>query len=224
MKKIFLDLGAHVGESIEAFMKYWEDADEFEILSLEPSAYPKIVKSLMETQEKYANVLYTQTAAWTHTGTVKFYDTGNEDSSILKEKCPYSYQDGKPFIPREVSCIDISEAIRKEFSKDDYIIVKMDIEGGEYAVLEKMVNDGTMEYIDKLYCELHGSKCGKSLQESLDLLDMVESTGHKLYTWCAETLYENHLKTNKFYTHQMIKKSYKKWAKRGHPPEGFTLE
>jgi hypothetical protein len=44
------------------------------------------------------------------------------------------------------------------FSKEDYIVLKVDIEGAEYEVLEKMFEDGSIEYIDELYIEWHYDK------------------------------------------------------------------
>ena len=56
----------------------------------------------------------------------------------------------------EVECFDFSEWV-KQF-KDDYLLVKMDIEGAEFPVLEKMLSDGTAGYMDKILCEFHPNK------------------------------------------------------------------
>jgi hypothetical protein len=55
----------------------------------------------------------------------------------------------------ECECIDFSSWIAGNFAESDYLIVKMDIEGSEYAVLDKMASDGTLGWVDELYVEWH---------------------------------------------------------------------
>lgn len=54
-----------------------------------------------------------------------------------------------------IPCMDISEFIKRNFSKEDRIIVKMDIEGSEFEVIERMLQENTMEWIDEIYVEWH---------------------------------------------------------------------
>ena len=54
-----------------------------------------------------------------------------------------------------VECIDFSQWVKESFSKNDYIIMKMDIEGFEYKVLPKMIKDNTIQYVDELIIEWH---------------------------------------------------------------------
>ena len=55
----------------------------------------------------------------------------------------------------KVESIDISQWILDTFSKDDRIVMKMDIEGSEYEVLPKMIEDGSINYVNQLYIEWH---------------------------------------------------------------------
>jgi FkbM family methyltransferase len=57
--------------------------------------------------------------------------------------------------PIAVRCIDFSRWIRRNFTRQDHIVVKMDIEGAEYPVLEKMVAEGTIDYVTELIVEFH---------------------------------------------------------------------
>ena len=54
-----------------------------------------------------------------------------------------------------VESIDLSQWIMDNFSKKDFIILKMDIEGAEYTVLPKMIKDGSIDYINKAFIEWH---------------------------------------------------------------------
>ena len=55
----------------------------------------------------------------------------------------------------EIESIDISNWIKTNLSEQDLIVMKLDIEGSEYNVLEKMISDGSINYINKLFVEWH---------------------------------------------------------------------
>ena len=54
--------------------------------------------------------------------------------------------------------IDLSEWIKKHTTKDDYVILKLDVEGAEFGILDKMLEDGTFEWIDKYVINSINSK------------------------------------------------------------------
>ena len=41
------------------------------------------------------------------------------------------------------------------FDENDYIVVKLDIEGAEYEVIESMLNSGAINRVNELYIEWH---------------------------------------------------------------------
>jgi sacsin len=45
--------------------------------------------------------------------------------------------------------------VKTNLSEQDLIVMKLDIEGAEYNVLEKMINDGSIDYINTLFVEWH---------------------------------------------------------------------
>ena len=57
-----------------------------------------------------------------------------------------------------VDCIDFDKWVKKNLSKEDYIHLRMDIEGAEYYVLPKMIKGGSMDYISSLSIEFHAYK------------------------------------------------------------------
>ena len=68
------------------------------------------------------------------------------------------------FVPQDemktikVKAIDFGQWLKNNYRKEDVVFVKMDIEGAEYPVLEKMLKDGSMTYVDRLYIEFHGAQ------------------------------------------------------------------
>ena len=55
----------------------------------------------------------------------------------------------------EVECIRFSDFIQENFNPEDFIVLKLDIEGLEFAVMDDMIATGTMDYINEIYIEFH---------------------------------------------------------------------
>lgn len=56
----------------------------------------------------------------------------------------------------EVPCFDFSAWLRDTAGDGDRVIVKMDVEGAEYELLERMLEDGTDQLVSELIVEWHG--------------------------------------------------------------------
>ena len=75
---VFIDLGAHNGNSVELFLEKYKDADSFNIHSFEPN--PHLVE---QYKQKYPQFHIYQKAASNKNGTAEFY-LGNPLSSTLR--------------------------------------------------------------------------------------------------------------------------------------------
>jgi len=151
MRKIFIDCGAYKGEVTKAFLA--NRGEGFEVFAFEPNPYAKIHKK---------NVDYTvfQKAVWITDGRIPFYINkkkarSSQSSSLLKEKTSGGL-DTKIL----VEAVNFGKWVKDNFSKDDFIVVKMDIEGAEFRVVDSMVADGSIYYIDELYMESHAHCIG----------------------------------------------------------------
>ena len=58
----------------------------------------------------------------------------------------------------EIESIDLSDFIKNNFTQEDYIILKLDIEGAEYDVLYKLAQTGILSYVNELWGEWHLDK------------------------------------------------------------------
>ena len=90
--------------------------------------------------------------------------------------------------PDEVECIDFSYWLKNNFNNNDHIIVKMDIEGAEYDIIEKMLNDNTFEYINQLYIEWHNKKLNiKGIDKRHNkLINLLKDYNVNIDdTWCS---------------------------------------
>ncbi len=172
MKKIFIDAGAHIGQSIELFLNSnIENKQDYEIYSFE--AHPLNFEKLKQKYRKNQNINLYNLCVWIKNNDIKFYEKKkfnyNQGNSIIKTKKGLNTK--KPLI---VQGIDFSSFISDNFSKNDYIILKMDIEGAEYEVLDKMILDRTIEYIDLLLVEFHNNKVGFHRKNDERILDILK--------------------------------------------------
>lgn len=159
---IFLDCGTHFGQGLSQIIKNYNIDSSWHVESYEanPITYMKHAHNRLFDYVNYKNI-----AVYDKDGTVEFNietpfneeDTGMGSSLIdLSMWNPWGKKTNDHFkIKKIVECIDFSNYIKNNFNLNDYIICKMDIEGAEYAVLQKMINDGTIPYIKKLYIEFH---------------------------------------------------------------------
>lgn len=171
-KKVFIDCGANLGQSIDNFIKKWVDWREYDILSYE--ANPSLVPHF-ERFSSVSNVKFENAAVWMQDGTVDFFlcNQGNASSSLVGTKVTGNL-DKKPTTVRSV---DIDRVVR-QYTKEDYVILKMDIEGAEYELLDYMLNKGTFDLIDVLYIEFHTNKVHKTKRDDEDLLARLKEYEH----------------------------------------------
>lgn len=136
-----------------------------------------------------SNFTLIKKAIWTEACTLPFYvskDANQVASSILQEKLCKVNAEIRPFFyetPIEVECVDFSEWIKENIKPYDNLTVKLDIEGAEYDVLWKLIKDGTISYIKKLYVEFHSTTVpGKEEIEKL-LRQELENCGVFPHHW-----------------------------------------
>lgn len=167
MRKIFIDCGGNVGQSIDLFKNTILYSSDFIIYSFEP--VPKL-------NHKYRNrrdIIFSDKAVWINDDDADFYIGKRHNgigSTLKKEKwsCAPDFEH-----PIRVKCFDFSKWIIDNFSKEDYIILKMDIEGAEYDVLEKMIADGSIEYINKIFIEFHLKKMNMKEERHFNLVNKL---------------------------------------------------
>ena len=51
--------------------------------------------------------------------------------------------------------IDIADFIQRNFKPQDFVVVKMDIEGSEYRVVPHLINSKAAHLVDEIFVECH---------------------------------------------------------------------
>ena len=167
INKIFLDCGAWNGQSVKVFRQKYDMRYEYFIFSFEANPL------FTENFPHFDRHMLCKKAVWIYDGYVDFYIDNSKKragSTIMKEKTSGDLDSN----PIRVECIDLSRFIEKSFKPEDEIILKLDIEGAEYQVLNKMIEDGTMSYIDQLFIEWHWNKVGVVQKEHNELVKKID--------------------------------------------------
>ena len=162
MRKVLLDCGSHQGGGLKGMVRENGIDTSWIVFSWEANPYAyndfnvKIKKSPLNITSYLAAVGNKQ-----GTITVNIQEgnggTSGKGSSIISmdEWRPIGTA---PFVETaEVPMIDFSKWIFENLKEDDYVVLKMDIEGSEYDVLEKLIETDATKFIDKLYIEFHSN-------------------------------------------------------------------
>ena len=187
--KVYIDLGAYVGETLQKAILVFPDFDRY--IGFEP--VPKLFRVCQEKLEGNPKVKMVRAAASTiDKKNEKFYlsirrniKSGKKvlgkGSTLLLSKLTGNL-DKKRFI--DVKCVDMARYIRDNFKITDYIVLKIDIEGKEYDLLEHLIETGAIDYVDDLYCEWHvGDKMRQSevsWNRHKDLIENLNKLGYNL--------------------------------------------
>lgn len=179
--KCFIDLGCYRGSAIDKAIGLWPDCDEY--IGFEP--VPKLYKTLVVKFSDNPRVKIMPQAAATLVGTRKLYISRrrktksiSQGSTLLQGKITGNVSDGDYV---NVGTLDFSAYLKGKFTQDDTVILKMNIEGAEYDVLEHLVRTGAILLVSSLFCEWHVTKITSISQERHDaLIELLTDNGFDL--------------------------------------------
>lgn len=172
-KNIFLDCGTFVGEGLDHFIPLFNMDESWIIKTFEANP---ITFEHNKNNQKYNYVEYVNMAVSDRDGIVELNletsdnsfcssPEASQGSSIIpiSEWNPWKESlnndnTRKHFYKKvSVNCFDLSKYIKDNFALTDNLIIKMDIEGAEYQVLQKMINDNTIDYVTEIFIEFHSN-------------------------------------------------------------------
>lgn len=167
MKNIYIDCGTHLGQGLLEFYKMFKMDPTWDIYTFEPNPYTlQLFVQYNQNFITYNNIKYYNNAVSTHYDTVTFNIDNRPGegpigmgSSIMSLDTwnPTAGTNSENFnMTVEVDCINLREFV-ETFSKEDNIIIKLDIEGAEYDILEDFIQHNTLDYINHLYVEFHSN-------------------------------------------------------------------
>lgn len=141
--KYFLDCGYYVGRALQYYAPFLDDS--WNVIVFEPNHKIDVLSSL----ERFPfPVQWVDKAVWTEDGEVEFRLQGRDDSSHI-DSIRLSV-DPKITVP----CMDFSKFIA-DLPEYATICCSFDIEGAEFPVMRKMLEDGTAKRLALLDVEFH---------------------------------------------------------------------
>jgi FkbM family methyltransferase len=188
-KKIFIDCGYHLGEGLNEFTSLLSINDSWEVYAFEANTACDIFNKIINHPYK---VTAYNSAVWTHNNGVLFNQENNKknNSPLIGStsyidgwgSCVSELQSSHTFETQiTVPSIDFSQWI-KQF-KNHEVYCKMDIEGAEFPVLRKMINDDTIKLVNTLWVEWHDIDLPNESESSRNELIKNISCFTKLNSW-----------------------------------------
>lgn len=206
MKKYFLDCGTNLAQGLIKFIDDKIIDNSFEIHCFEPNphAIEFSKKRLSDDKYKEYSIIFNEVALWIEecnkvltlesfdgeyfcqqTGDLLGHDlkSGGATNIMGDEWKKPDYIDNS-WIDKslEVKCIDFSNYLKNTVKQDDYVICKMDIEGAEYDVLGKLIDDDTINLIDEIYIEWHNHLL-KTNYDTQAFIDKMQKRKIKVESW-----------------------------------------
>jgi FkbM family methyltransferase len=170
MKNVFIDCGANIGQGFDRLMSQFPLLNT---LDLELHMFEPLPDAYSILKQRYPKAHVYQCAVW-KSDEERILNIENEivipnnsailghTTNILQEdfNMPHhvrstAMSEWPPKFSSKIKCINFSQFIKNTFTKDDNIILKMDIEGSEYEVMDQMIADDTLSYIKVLNIEWH---------------------------------------------------------------------
>jgi FkbM family methyltransferase len=152
MRKIFIDGGARLGESIEIIKNDIPEYSDFEFYLFEPNR--QYYDALQDLANSNSKVNFVEGAIWDKNGESDFFiandvwgDVGSTLHMEKKEKLDTEN-------PLKVKTYDIVDIIGW-FSEDDYIVLKLDVEGSEYDIINRLIISNKIPSIKEYLIEWH---------------------------------------------------------------------
>lgn len=162
--KIFIDCGYYIGKALEYYAPLMDET--WKVYAFEP----RMDLNVENTIKRFPfEVEWIPKAIWTDDGEVDFRLAGRNDASHIDSM--RASVDKKVTVP----CVDFSKFVRE--LPETTIICSMDIEGAEFPVLNKMLEEGTAQRIALLDIEFHHNILGKHNSISSELRRRLEGEG-----------------------------------------------
>lgn len=184
-RHLFVDCGGQDGCSIRRFDKEFDPAGRFQMVTFEPN------DRYASCYAGFSRHRLIQAAVYHRAGTENlFIDRDDGDGSTLFANKLTAVNGGVGTLdlarPLAVQTIDLSSWLFRNTRRFDYVILKLDVEGAEYGILEKMIRHGTIRRIKHLFVEWHWNKIGIPQERHEALLRALRRLRVPILDWDAQ--------------------------------------
>mmetsp|Transcript_137901 Transcript_137901/g.384559 ORF Transcript_137901/g.384559 Transcript_137901/m.384559 type:complete len:530 (+) Transcript_137901:110-1699(+) len=164
-RRVFLLFGAMAGLDIEWLCQNYPGGSSYEVFAFEPNPAnrDRLMNNLVRYAQAYGgdgnkalNVTVLPKAVWDHDGTALFrWDL----SAVNAHGFPGGKLEEFSDVPAgtgqqvEVEVIDVAPWLNCTVHEDDYVVAKVDVEGAEYDLVERIISAGQLRLIDEITVE-----------------------------------------------------------------------
>ena len=154
-----MDCGSNLGQGFEWFAQFYSDpAVAFHLFEPNFNCH-HVLQEVIEASGR--NAILKPCGVSSHNAKVRFYGLAPEEGGSLSQGGTISDQHNSKYYKAsedsaiDIDVIDFSEYIVEQSRNFEDIVVKMDVEGAEIDILEKMIIYQTLSRISALYVEFH---------------------------------------------------------------------
>lgn len=76
----------------------------------------------------------------------------------------------------KVESVDLAEIINNVAKTGALIDLKLDIEGAEYIVIDRLIKSGAVQHISTFFCEFHWDRIGMEEKEHIRIVEDLNNT------------------------------------------------
>ena len=192
-RRVYVDLGANRYESSIGnwFRRTYPRAETFDVVAFEAEdVYDETYADAPDVElHHYAVWTRNESVPWGHmakkTGTLR---SGFVLPRRLRSAHALVADAARPTRPG----IDIADFLKRRFREDDFLVVKMDLEGAEYAIVPHLIAEGVGPLIDELFIEVHTETntcckpprdAGRHRADALRLIQRLRDAGVYAHEW-----------------------------------------
>ena len=172
-RKIFLDIGAHWGETLN----YIKSTNEFD----EIHSFEICKENCIKYLDKYKSdkIFIHNFGLLDYNGEIDLYNPGSDGASIYKEKSA----NGGFAYKSKYNVVKTSEWFKKNIKSDDIVIMKVNCEGSECKIILDLLDNNEYDKITFTIIWLDILKCGKNnLKKNFEpFLDKIKSKNNYLF-------------------------------------------
>jgi FkbM family methyltransferase len=160
---IFIDCGTHRFEGFSQFRDKHNIYGSWKSYCFEadPHTYASSKEIYENLKSSGLNIDHRNLAISSVNGEVRFNssETESQGSNILEAppQWDFAWDHGFNYRKEEivVECFDFSEFLNDVVSDSDFVVVKMNIEGAEFDVIESIINTGAYKLLNEFHCWYH---------------------------------------------------------------------
>lgn len=191
-KGLFIDCGSNVGQGLTYFSRFYTpDLYDYVLVEPNPHCLPKL-KKVAKARVGGAKVELITKAASDKVGTVTFYGLSeggetSEGGSILSTHNSKFYTPAKKG-DLKVATFPLADLIADKAKSYSHIVLKLDVEGAEYAILPHLLKTGAIRKLRRMYLEFHADYVAEDvrpqrLAEEATLLKQIRRAGVPCTLW-----------------------------------------